>query len=189
MLETLVKYIYTTVIVHSTIIYIMTEVFKEIKGFEGRYEISNLGNVKSLLTGKLMKLGITPFGYLRVNLRYANCRKYKSYFVHRLVASAFIPNPKNYKEVNHKDSNRQNNKVTNLEWCTREENIRHSFKFGNASNKGLRNPNAKLNLEDVEAIKALAKTNRFYHKKIAKFFRISSSMVDNIVKGNNWSNN
>lgn len=167
----------------------MTEVFKKIKGFKDRYEVSNLGNVRSLLTGNLMKLGVTPFGYLRVNLRYANCRKYKSFFVHRLVASAFIPNPRGCKEVNHKDSNRQNNKVTNLEWCTRKENVKHSFEFGNASNKGLRNPNSKLTLEDVEAIRALAKTKRFYNKKIAKFFRISAAMVDKIVRNDNWSDN
>lgn len=167
----------------------MTEVFKEIKGFEGRYEVSNLGNIKSLMTGNLMKLGVTPFGYLRVNLRYANCRKYKSYFVHRLVANAFIPNPRNCKEVNHKDCNRTNNKVTNLEWCTRNENIKHSFEFGSASNKGLKNPNAKLNLTDVEAIRALAATKRFYNKKIAKMFRVSSTLIDKIVKGINWSNN
>ena len=167
----------------------MTEVFKEIKGFEGRYEISNLGNVKSLMTGKLMKLGLTPFGYLRVNLRYSNCRKYKSFFVHRLVAQAFIPNYRKCKEVNHKDSCRTNNKVTNLEWCTREENVKHSFKFGNASNKGLRNPNSKLNWQDIEAIKALVLTKRFTHKKVAKMFRVSSSTIDNIIKGNNWSNN
>ena len=101
----------------------MTEVFKEIKGFEGRYEVSNLGNVKSLMTGNLMKLGTTPFGYLRVNLRYANCRKYKSYFVHRLVAETFLQNIDNKPQVNHIDCNKSNNKLENLEFCTQTENM------------------------------------------------------------------
>ena len=144
----------------------MTEVIKEIKGFEGRYTISNLGIVRSLLTGKEMKPYITKAGYARINLRYAKCRDYKSLLVHRLVAMNFIPNPNKYLEINHKDCNRANNKVTNLEWCTRNENIKHSFELGSASNKGLKNPNAKLNLTDVEAIRALAATKRFYNKKI-----------------------
>ena len=62
----------------------MTEVIKEIKGFEGRYTISNLGIVRSLLTGRVMKQGITKFGYARINLRKAGTREYKSFFVHRL---------------------------------------------------------------------------------------------------------
>ena len=73
----------------------MTEVIKDIKGFEGRYTISNLGIVRSLLTGKVMKPYITKFGYARVNLRIAHSRDYKSYLVHRLVASAFLENKNN----------------------------------------------------------------------------------------------
>ena len=95
----------------------MTEVIKEIKGFEGRYTISNLGIVRSLLTGKEMKPYITKAGYARINLRYAKCRDYKSLLVHRLVAMNFIPNPNKYLEINHKDCNRLNNRVDNLEWC------------------------------------------------------------------------
>lgn len=167
----------------------MTEIIKDIKGFEGRYTISNTGIVRSLLTGKVMKPNITKFGYARINLRKAKSREYKSYFIHRLVASAFIPNPTNLLEVNHKDCNRLNNTVTNLEWVSKEDNIKHSFIYGSASHKGLRNPNSKLNTEDVEAIKALAKTKRFSHVKIAKYFRVSPATVDLIVKGITWSDN
>ena len=69
------------------------EIIKHIKGFEGRYTISNLGIVRSLLTGKEMKPYITSKGYARVNLRYAHSRDYKSFLVHRLVAGNFLPNP------------------------------------------------------------------------------------------------
>ena len=167
----------------------MTEVIKEIKGFEGRYTISNLGIVRSLLTGKIMKPYITKFGYARVNLRIAHSRDYKSYFIHRLVASAFLDNKNNLAEVNHIDCNRLNNRVDNLEWMSKQDNIKYSFTHGNASNKGLRNPNAKLNLDDIEAIKSLSKTNRFYGTQIAKMFNVSASTINKILNGEIWSDN
>lgn len=167
----------------------MTEVIRDIKGFEGRYTISNLGIVRSRLTNKIMKPNITKFGYARVNLRKAKSREYKSYFIHRLVAMHFLDNPNNLPEVNHKDCNRLNNIVTNLEWISKEDNIRHSFIYGSASHKGLRNPNSKLNLEDIKAIKCLHRTNRFYNTQIAKLFRVSSSTIDNIINNVTWSDN
>lgn len=128
---------------------IMTEIIKDIKGFEGRYTISNLGIVRSKLTNREMKPSLTKFGYLRVNLRKSKSREYKSYFIHRLVASHFLDNKDNLPEVNHIDSDRSNNIVSNLEWCTREYNIKHSFIYGKASHKGLRNPNSKLTPVDI----------------------------------------
>lgn len=166
----------------------MTEVIKEIKGFEGRYTISNLGIVRSLLTNKIMKQHITKFGYARINLRYAHSRKFKGFLVHRLVAMNFIPNPNNYKEINHKDCNRLNNSVDNLEWCDRFYNIKYSFNKGKASNKGIRNPNSKLNSDDVLAIRALIKTNKFYYTKIAELFNVSDSTIQAIAKNKVWSN-
>ena len=167
----------------------MTEVIKDIKGFEGRYTISNLGIVRSLLTGKIMKPYVTKFGYARVNLRIARSRDYKSYFVHRLVAFAFLENKDNLAEVNHKDCNRLNNRVDNLEWMSKEDNIRYSFTHGNASNKGLKNPNAKLDLNDIKAIRSLKATNRFYDTQIAKLFRVSSSTINKIINNEIWSDN
>ena len=167
----------------------MTEVIKGIKGFEGRYTISNLGIVRSLLTGKIMKPYVTKFGYARVNLRIAHSRDYKSYFVHRLGAFTFLENKDNLAEVNHKDCNRLNNRVDNLEWMSKEDNIRYSFTHGNASNKGLKNPNAKLDLNDIKAIRSLKATNRFYDTQIAKLFRVSSSTINKIVNNEIWSDN
>lgn len=167
----------------------MIEVIKDIKGFEGRYTISNLGIVRSLLTGKIMKPYITNKGYARVNLRYAKSRDFKSLLVHRLVAMNFIPNPNNYKEINHKDCNPLNNRIDNLEWCDRFYNIKYSFEKGRASNKGVRNPNAKLNEEDIKAIRALVETGRFFNTQIAKMFKVSSTTIDMIVNNKTWSNN
>ena len=111
----------------------MEEIFIDIKGYEGLYQISNLGRVKSLerqVIGKynsirtlkefIMKPNIIKKGYLRIHL----CKngKMKHFLVHQLVAYHFIPNPNNYHCVNHKDEDKQNNCVDNLEWCDIEYN-------------------------------------------------------------------
>lgn len=101
----------------------MEEIWKPIKDYEGLYQVSNLGNVRSLnrkiknrnLKEKIKKFDKTKFGYLRVELN--NNGKKKKYLVHRLVAQTFLDNPNNYPCINHKDENKNNNIVSNLEWC------------------------------------------------------------------------
>lgn len=107
----------------------MEEIFLDIKGYEGLYQVSNLGNVKSLVNNKgvarekILKPIISSNGYLRVSLQ----KKYKkkNYFVHRLVANAFLPNTHNLPYVNHKDECKTNDVVTNLEWCTHKYNCNY----------------------------------------------------------------
>lgn len=114
----------------------MEEVWKDIEGWEGQYEISNLGRVKSLPKWKGTYMSkerlLTPTdngrGYLVVNFRIKNYRK--CYLVHRLVAQAFIDNPYNKEEVNHIDGDKTNNTVMNLEWVTKQENINHAWETG-----------------------------------------------------------
>lgn len=110
------------------------EIWKNVSGYEGLYMVSNLGRVKSLPrsignhSGYIKKECILKYrpnkkGYARVQL----CKNglCKDYLVHRLVAFEFIENKNNYKEVNHIDENVSNNKVENLEWCSRIQNVRH----------------------------------------------------------------
>jgi hypothetical protein len=107
------------------------EIWKDVIGYEGLYQISNFGRVKSFWRRKeiIMKLSNNGWGYSFVSLR-KNKTKIKSITIHRLVAIAFISNPENKEQVNHIDGNKQNNHYSNLEWCTRLENMRHGFKTG-----------------------------------------------------------
>ena len=118
------------------------EIWKDIIGYEGRYQISDKGRVKSLErfikpTGpfqkskrcreRILKTSITGQGYKHVSL------ENKKHLVHRLIAEAFIPNELKYKCVNHKDGNKLNNDLNNLEWCTYKHNVNHMFDTGLSS--------------------------------------------------------
>ena len=131
----------------------MEEIWKDIDGYEGIYQISNLGNVKSLRrevihpdgriqvrNERIMSKRESIDGYYIAKLNVNN--QSKSIAIHRLVAQAFIPNPDNLPEVNHVDTNRKNNCVDNLEWCTHADNVSHSAKLGHYKGKsGNDNPN------------------------------------------------
>lgn len=112
------------------------EIWKDIKGYEGLYQVSNMGRIKSLGNNKTRKekiLSLKPSndGYIRVYL----CKngKQKPFSVHRLVAQAFLPNPDNLPEVNHIDENKENNHVKNLEWCDRKYNMNYGSRNERAS--------------------------------------------------------
>lgn len=118
----------------------MEEIWKDIKGYENLYQVSNLGRVRSLdyirpfkkifkrpRKGRILSLSLTGSGYPKCTLCGINI-PVKYVMVHRLVAKAFIKNPKSYKILNHKDENKLNNYVTNLEWCDYVYNARYSLK-------------------------------------------------------------
>ena len=95
-----------------------------INGYENIYEINELGEVRRIETGNVLKGHLSSDGYRRIGLTVSG--KTKLFLVHRLVANAFIPNPNNYPCVNHKDENKSNNSINNLEWCT----YRYNLNFG-----------------------------------------------------------
>lgn len=104
------------------------EIWKDVVGYEGYYEVSNLGNVRSVTRvkkGKQLKALERQHGYLGVQLwgKGGNARGFKAFSIHRLVAEAFIPNPNNYPEINHIDEDKTNNRVENLEWVTHKQNM------------------------------------------------------------------
>lgn len=118
----------------------MKEVWKNIKGYEDLYQVSNLGRIKTIKTNRIRKNQIDRNGYERIMIRN------KLLYVHRLVAEVFIPNPKQYREVNHKDENKLNNTVDNLEWCSREYNN----SYGNRDNKVREKLKIKIEQYDLQ---------------------------------------
>ena len=167
----------------------MEEIFKCVVDFEGLYQVSNFGRVKSLRRNIIMKSQIDTRGYEILRL-YKN-KKGKTFTVHRLLAKAFIPNPLNKEQINHKNCNRIDNRLENLEWVTPKENIRHAFEMGRINyenRRGERVFNSKLKKEDVEYIRE----NYKYHDKIynslyfAKKFNVSSRNILRIVKYEMW---
>lgn len=125
------------------------EIWKDIKNYKGYYQASNFGRIRSvdryikqyngysystrIYRGKILKFTIGTRGYLKVVLQ--KQRKAKTYNVHRLVAETFIPNPKNLPQVNHKDENKLNNSIDNLEWCTSKYNINFGERNAKVANK------------------------------------------------------
>ena len=117
------------------------EVFVDIENYENLYQVSNYGRVYSLISKKFLKFDSDKNNYLRVQL-YKN-GKVKSYLVHRLVASAFIPNPLYLPQVNHISEIKTDNHVSNLEWCSSQYNIR----YGTRLERIAQNPNYKATRE------------------------------------------
>lgn len=106
-----------------------------IEGWEGRYDISDCGRVRSWFYGKkklleprVLKLKLDRYGYLTVSLHQGDRKK--SYTVHRLVAKAFLLNPQSLPQINHKNGDKTDNRVSNLEWCSASLNIKHAFEKG-----------------------------------------------------------
>ncbi|WNO24238.1 endonuclease [Enterococcus phage SSMH01] len=150
----------------------MIEEWKDIKGYEGLYQVSNFGRVKSKHRGseRILKAGTTRLGYLNVCLCKNN--QIKNFKVHRLVAKAFILNPDNKPEVNHIDEDKTNNIVSNLEWCTRKENINHGTRTERSSKK-------------VKAIDiATGEWNEYYSiRECARQLGIHPQNICNCLKG------
>lgn len=150
------------------------EIFKDIEGYEGFYEISNFGNIRSTSYKgtRILKPSVTKNGYLNVVLCINQHKEHK--LVHRLVADAFIPNPLNYKTVNHKDENKLNNCVENLEWLSTEDNNRYS------------NHNM-LDKEQVLKIPELIELG-YTQLEIANYFNVSRRTIQFILNGDHWNN-
>lgn len=169
--------------------YIDGEIWKDIVGFEGLYQVSNKQRVKSVcrisLTGfkipeKILRPGKHKFGYLKYTL----CREGKLHYkqLHILIAEVFIPNPNNYPFVNHIDSNPMNNSIENLEWCTASHNTKHAYKSGRISKTGESNHMSKLSEIDVIDI-FNSKDNS---KIVADHYGVSRQTVSDIRAKRRW---
>jgi hypothetical protein len=175
---------------------------KDIPGFEGRYAVTEDGRVwsypkkatwKKHQNGHFLTERNSGFHmrfnrrvkrrYKRVCLRKDG--KNKDFYLHRLVADAFIPNPLCLPEVNHLDGNESNNKVENLEWCDRKGNSVHMIKLGN-STRGIKNPMAKITETDVKLIREMVLSG-VPRSIIAQTYNITKSNVSHIHRRVNWA--
>lgn len=164
----------------------MQEEWKDIPGFEGRYMVSNFCNVKSLNyrgLGKerVLKLGKTGKGYPKISLLTLDGNN-NHFMVHRLVMMVFVG--KSTLQVNHKDGDKTNNRLDNLEYCTDSENKIHAITML-GTGRGSRNGFSKLIESDVQNIKALLRDGK-READIAKVYGVSRSTIGHIKTGACW---
>ena len=159
--------------------------YYKIKGYEDYY-ITKSGKVFSTLTNKELKFDRScKGGYCKVTLSDRRLGQFVHILVHRLVATQFIPNPYNLPEVNHKDGNKNNNSIYNLEWCTTEYNRRHAKETGLYKTEE-DSPRAKLTKEQVIQIYKDWETCK--HKTtLARKYNVSDTLIREIVRGVRWS--
>ena len=158
----------------------MKEIWKDVEGYGGRYQVSNLGRFKSFAqdrkNGKIKTGNRTKKGYMVMLLYDGNGNK-KWYPVHRLVGMAFLDNPDNLPQINHKDENKENNRVDNLEWCTNEYNINYGTKNERTAKANYCCPTTSKKVYSVDA-----DGNKEYFDSIGEAERKTGLQHGNIVK-------
>lgn len=179
----------------------MSEKWVNIEGYEGIYQITRSGKVRSLdkvvncypktkrtVKGRTLKPILGKIGYYYFQLS-NNKSVRKSKYLHRLLALTFISNPNNYPCINHKDGNKRNNSLSNLEWCTHQQNMAHGFRTGLVPKminvKGEKGFSAKLKDRDVMAIKKRLKNGERIID-IAKDYPIKEGAISEIKAGRSW---
>lgn len=164
--------------------------WRPVPGYIGLYEVSDEGQVRrvsskrGVAAGRLMRPGSLPAGYQLLPLRdHCGCRR--SHLVHRLVMAAFVgPCPDGH-EVNHKDLNKRNNWVTNLEYVTRLANVRHAWDHG-ASGAGDKSPNHKLTAETVREVRRMLAAGAT-QSAVASHYGVSRATIRFVMTRRNWS--
>ena len=160
------------------------EVWRDVVGYEGLYKVSNFGRVKSLYFkgGRILRECSLKKHYTSIQLSIKGT--YKNFDVHVLVSKAFLPNPKNFPVVHHKDNDKHNTCVWNLEWTTYSENTRTAYRIGTKEIKcGHKNGKSKLNPDQVRYIrkKYVPCHLEFGAKSLAKKFNVTSATIRDVI--------
>lgn len=149
-----------------------------------KLEVSNLGRLRNINTGKIYKLNLLH-KYLGANISFGGRNKKRPIKVHRAVAESFIPNPENKPCINHIDGDKLNNCVNNLEWVTSKENVTHAYEIGLKTNpKGYDNTLSKLTKDDYEYIRMVYKpySKEFGTRAIGRKLNVSRSAIRTAIK-------
>lgn len=166
----------------------MKETWKDAYGYEDFYLISNYGNLYSKRSGKVIKPILQKSGYYSISTKLGNkSTNTISIRIHRLVAKTFVQNPENKPFVNHKDGNKLNNSVENLEWCTQKENSHHASI--NGLYKGLKGENgtaSKLTNEQVNCIRQEHIRFKEPHSVIAKRYNVCRSSITKVLNNRTY---
>jgi hypothetical protein len=164
----------------------LKETWKDIEGYEGHYQVSNWGRIKSLKRKYNGCLIMKPYTFKNKypTLPLSKNGKSKSHAIHRIVALHFVPNIKNKPEINHKDCNKTNNYANNLEWCTRKENKAHARKHKMVA-CGETSGNSKLTNQDVREIRTLK--GILAYRKIARLYGVTYTTIFNIINKITWN--
>lgn len=161
--------------------FITTVLWKKISDLAD-FEISTTGLIRNQKSKVPVTLCQTKNGYLKTNI-FHNGKRY-SQLVHRIVLREFTH--KSSLQVNHKDGNKKNNHLTNLEYVTQSENIKHAFRLGIQCHTGEKNPAHKLAEADIKSIRKMAAERRISQRQIAREFGISQSSVSKIINRKKW---
>lgn len=156
------------------------EIWKPIDGFP-KHQISNLGRVKSCYGGgKILTPTKDNLGYIQFRINYNNrCYYFRQ---HRLIALHFIDREEGKNYVNHKDGNKSNNEISNLEWVTASENALHAANNGLSKPRGEENPKNKLSISAVKSILNSSETN----EALGRLHKVATSTISHIRTGRNW---
>lgn len=169
----------------------MEEKWKDVVGYEEYFKVSDLGRIYSKRTNKILKLGVSKTGYSVLSTRIGGrAGKAHCFRIHRLVAQAFIDNPEDKSCVNHKDGDKLNNHVINLEWCTQQENVQHAVDIGlTVAAKGENSGTSKLTNEQIRYIRRVYKPfcDTFGVRALAKKFGVVHSGISRIVNNKSWN--
>jgi len=158
------------------------EIWKPVKDYDGFYEVSNLGRVRSI-SGKIRILNGNLSSMCYIKVHFSKLKVKKFHLLHRLIAIAFIENPENKPCINHVNGVKTDNRVENLEWCTMKENIIHAYKTGLINKKGEKSGRATITNEDAIAV---------YNSKektavLSKRYGLQPQQVNKIRSGHSWS--
>ena len=170
----------------------MKEEWRPVKGFERTHSVSSEGRVKrtkqsgSVVAGRILKPSSNRWGYRHVSLQDGPETK-KTIRLHRAVAMAFIPNPQGLREVNHINGDKNDNRVENLEWCTRGKNMAHAYRTGLRRHPGGgANANAKLTWKNVEDIRRHHARGGVQIIDIAAHYGVDPNTISEVIHFKSW---